>query len=51
MLAAGVKREAVGDILVQGENGAQALIAEHLAEFFEQNLTKVRVLEAVLLNP
>jgi hypothetical protein len=36
-----VKREAVGDILVQGENGAQALVAEHLVEFFEQNLTKV----------
>lgn len=38
---AGVVRERVGDILVQGESGAQILVDPELVEHFEATLTKV----------
>ncbi len=40
-LPAGVVRDKVGDILVQGEQGAQVLVDLELVEHFEVSLTKV----------
>ena len=40
---AGVVRDKVGDILVQGETGAQILVDPELVEHFEQTLTQVRM--------
>uniref|UniRef100_A0A7S0RQE4 RNA-binding S4 domain-containing protein n=1 Tax=Chlamydomonas leiostraca TaxID=1034604 RepID=A0A7S0RQE4_9CHLO len=42
ILGTGVVREKVGDILVQGEAGAQILVDPELAEHFETSLTQVR---------
>jgi photosystem II S4 domain protein len=42
MLGTGIVREKVGDILVLGERGAQAIAVPELAEFLQQNLTQVR---------
>ncbi len=41
MCLAGVVRERVGDILVQGETGAQILVHPELVEHFETSLTQV----------
>ncbi len=41
-MRAGVVREKVGDILVQGESGAQILVDPELAEHFETSLVQVR---------
>ncbi|WAL60917.1 photosystem II S4 domain protein [Thermocoleostomius sinensis] len=42
MLGTGIVREKVGDILVLGERGAQALVVPEMVEFLEMNLTQVR---------
>ncbi|GAB4364550.1 MAG: photosystem II S4 domain protein [Elainellaceae cyanobacterium] len=42
MLGTGIVREKVGDILVLGERGAQAIVVPELVEFLEMNLTQVR---------
>jgi photosystem II S4 domain protein len=42
VLGTGVVREKVGDILVLGERGAQAIVVPDLVEFFQQNMTQVR---------
>lgn len=42
LLGTGIVREKVGDILVLGERGAQAIVVPDLAEFLELNLTQVR---------
>ncbi|KAG2451467.1 hypothetical protein HYH02_004065 [Chlamydomonas schloesseri] len=42
ILGTGVVREKVGDILVQGESGAQILVDPELAEHFETSLVQVR---------
>jgi photosystem II S4 domain protein len=42
MLGTGIVREKVGDIIVLGERGAQAVIVPELVEFLEMNLTQVR---------
>ncbi len=42
LLGTGLVREKVGDILVLGERGAQAIVVPELAEFLEMNLTQVR---------
>jgi photosystem II S4 domain protein len=42
ILGTGVVREKVGDILVLGERGAQAIVVPDLVEFFQQSLTQVR---------
>ncbi|GLC43905.1 hypothetical protein PLESTB_000921600 [Pleodorina starrii] len=42
ILGTGVVREKVGDILVQGETGAQILVDPELVEHFEMSLTQVR---------
>jgi hypothetical protein len=38
----GIVRDRVGDVLVQGEGGAQVLVDAELAEHFEAELTKAR---------
>jgi hypothetical protein len=43
LLTTGVVRGKVGDILVQGESGAQILVDMELVEHFEDTLTQVRV--------
>lgn len=42
ILGTGVVREKVGDILVLGERGAQAIVVPELAPFLENSLTQVR---------
>ncbi|PNW74951.1 hypothetical protein CHLRE_12g502950v5 [Chlamydomonas reinhardtii] len=42
ILGTGVVREKVGDILVQGESGAQILVDPDLVEHFETSLVQVR---------
>ncbi|MCS6812284.1 MAG: photosystem II S4 domain protein [Cyanobacteria bacterium] len=42
LLGTGIVREKVGDILVQGERGAQAIVVPELVEFLAMNLTQVR---------
>jgi photosystem II S4 domain protein len=42
LLGTGIVREKVGDILVLGERGAQAIVVPEIAEFLEMNLTQVR---------
>jgi photosystem II S4 domain protein len=42
MLGTGIVREKLGDIIVLGERGAQALVVPELAEFLTLNLTQVR---------
>ena len=42
LLGTGVVREKVGDVLVLGERGAQAIVVPELVEFLEMNLTQVR---------
>ncbi|KAF8069439.1 Hnrnph2 [Scenedesmus sp. PABB004] len=42
ILGTGVVRDRVGDILVQGESGAQILVDPELVEHFEAALTQVR---------
>jgi photosystem II S4 domain protein len=42
ILGTGVVREKVGDILVLGERGAQAVVVPDLVDFFTQALTQVR---------
>lgn len=54
ILGTGIVREKVGDILVLGERGAQALVVPELESFFQQNLTQVRsvpvTVEAIALD-
>ena len=42
ILGTGIVREKVGDIIVLGERGAQAIVVPDLVEFLEINLTQVR---------
>ncbi|MDX2216250.1 MAG: photosystem II S4 domain protein [Oculatellaceae cyanobacterium bins.114] len=42
LLGTGIVREKVGDILVLGERGAQAIVVPEMVEFLELNLTQVR---------
>jgi photosystem II S4 domain protein len=42
LLGTGIVREKVGDILVAGERGAQAIVIPELAEFLTLSLTQVR---------
>lgn len=42
MLGTGIVREKVGDILVLGERGAQAIVVPELADFLEMHLNQVR---------
>ncbi len=42
MLGCGIVREKTGDIIVLGEQGAQAIVSPELVEFLETNLTQVR---------
>lgn len=42
LLGTGIVREKVGDLIVLGERGAQALVVPDLVEFLELNLTQVR---------
>ncbi|MFE4104860.1 photosystem II S4 domain protein [Almyronema epifaneia] len=42
MLGTGLVRDKVGDILVLGERGAQAIVVPELVEFLATNLTQVR---------
>lgn len=42
MLGCGIVREKTGDIIVLGEQGAQAIVAPELVEFLETSLTQVR---------
>lgn len=42
LLGTGIVREKVGDILVLGERGAQAIVVPEMMEFLEQSLTQVR---------
>jgi photosystem II S4 domain protein len=42
LLGTGLVRDKVGDLLVQGERGAQALVAPEVVEFLELSLTQVR---------
>lgn len=42
LLGTGIVRERVGDIIVLGERGAQAIVDPELVDFLEMNLTQVR---------
>ena len=42
ILGTGIAREKLGDVLILGERGAQALIVPELAEFLQLHLTQVR---------
>ena len=42
MLGCGIVRDKTGDIIVLGEQGAQAIVAPELVEFLELHLTQVR---------
>jgi photosystem II S4 domain protein len=42
ILGTGIVRDKVGDIIVSGERGAQAIVAPDLVEFLEFNLKQVR---------
>ncbi|MBD0335878.1 MAG: photosystem II S4 domain protein [Cyanobacteria bacterium Co-bin13] len=42
ILGTGLVRDKIGDILVMGERGAQAIVDPDLVEFLELNLTQVR---------
>ena len=42
ILGTGIVREKVGDIIVLGERGAQAIVVTDLVEFFQASLTQVR---------
>ncbi|MBD0267130.1 MAG: photosystem II S4 domain protein [Cyanobacteria bacterium Co-bin8] len=42
LLGTGLVRDKIGDILVMGERGAQAIVDPELVEFLELNLTQVR---------
>ena len=42
ILGTGIVREKVGDIIVLGERGAQAVVSPDLVEFLEMSLTQVR---------
>lgn len=42
LLGTGLVRDKVGDILVLGERGAQAIVVPELVEFLEMSLTQVR---------
>jgi photosystem II S4 domain protein len=42
ILGTGIVRDRVGDIIVLGERGAQAIVVPELVEFLEMNLTQVR---------
>lgn len=42
ILGTGIKRSAIGDIVVQGERGAQVLVDPEMSEYLVQSLTSVR---------
>lgn len=42
LLGTGIVREKVGDVIVLGERGAQAIVASELVDFLEMSLTQVR---------
>lgn len=49
-LGTGIERSKVGDILVQGEQGASILVAPDMVSHLEMNLTSVRHPKEVLLH-
>jgi photosystem II S4 domain protein len=42
LLGTGIVREKIGDLILLGERGAQAIVAPEFVEFLEMNLTQVR---------
>ena len=50
LLGAGIVREKVGDLIVLGERGAQAIVVPEMVEFLTMNLTQVRS-APVKVNP
>lgn len=42
MLGTGIERDQVGDLIVLGDRGAQAIVVSHLSSYLEINLTQVR---------
>ena len=50
LLGTGIVRGKLGDIIVLGERGAQAIIAPEMLDFLQQNLTQVRSV-AVKVQP
>lgn len=42
LLGTGIVREKVGDIIVLGERGAQAIVVKELVDFLQASLTQVR---------
>ena len=48
-LGTGLERQVLGDILVQGEQGAQLLCLPHLVPHLETALTQVLLLLMILL--
>jgi photosystem II S4 domain protein len=42
LLGTGLVRDKVGDVIILGERGAQAIVVPELAEFLESNLNQVR---------
>lgn len=48
VLGTGIDRRTVGDVLVQGEQGAQVLCAPEITELLEGALTSVRLRSPVL---
>lgn len=46
-LGTGIERSKVGDILVQGEQGASILVAPDMVSHLEMNLTSVRTRTAL----
>lgn len=42
LLGTGIVRDKVGDVIVLGERGAQAIVVPEIAEFLEMHLTQVR---------
>jgi len=42
ILSTGIERDEVGDVIVLGETGAQAIASPHIAEYLELQLTQVR---------
>ncbi|KAK9842298.1 hypothetical protein WJX81_005131 [Elliptochloris bilobata] len=47
LLGTGIERQKVGDVLVQGETGAQILVVPELVDHAEFNLTQVRSVSVV----
>jgi photosystem II S4 domain protein len=42
MLGTGIERHQIGDIIILGDRGAQAIVANHLVDYLEMHLNQVR---------